>query len=174
MIFANVKALSIPEGVVEKITIDGRVLWQLIKAKYTNQIPISTDASGNIYNGKGYKERTYINNGKENANNYTDLSGFMPCKVGDVIRLQNMPLIATDGNNRLYFYTADKTLIAFAQCNSAWYMNTLFKGVKDADGNYIQLTIANQANLTTGCAYIRISAADITESSIVTINEEIT
>ena len=173
MDFSKVKALSISEGVVEKITCGGKVLWQVIKAKYTNQIPISTDANGNIYNGKGYKERYYMSNGTESANNTTDLTGFIPCKVGDVIRLKNMPFNVSVLNCRLTLFGENKNFISQYNVNSPWYMDTVMAGVKDANGNYIQWTVQNR-DTAVNCKYIRISAADITDESIVTINEEIT
>jgi hypothetical protein len=52
-------------------------------------------------------------------------------------------------------------------------MDTWFTGIKDESGNYACWTIASEANLTTGCAYVRITAISITDDSIVTINEPI-
>lgn len=138
----------------------------------TNQIPISTNASGNIYNGKGYKEKMYMSTGTERSNSATDLTGFIPCKIGDILRLQDMPFSTAVTSCRLTFFDADKKFLAQCNVDSTWWMDTRFAGVKDANGNYIKFTINNDATLT-GCAYVRISAADITESSIVTINEEI-
>ena len=139
----------------------------------TNQIPISTDANGNIYNNIGYKAKTYINNGVEKTNTETCLTGFIPCKVGDVIRLKNMPFNSTVNSCRLSFFDSDKTFISEAIVTSTYHMDTYHKGVKDSDGNYICWTIKDVTGYTTDCAFVRITAISITDESIVTINEEI-
>ena len=172
MIFANVKALSIPEGVVTKITSAGKVLWQLVKAKYTNQIPISTDANGNIYNGKGWKENTWVNGGNENFNWGTYVTGYIPCKIGDIVRLKNVKFDNTS-TLRLSFFDSNKNYIGQIVGNGTWNLDTMLKGEKDSSGNYIKWTITDIANISTNCAYIRITALMIDSTSIVTINQPI-
>lgn len=157
---------SVTGDIVVKIT-------AAIALACTNQIPISTDENGAIYNAVGYKTKMYCNNGNEGVSTANDLTGFIPCKVGDVIRMENMPFNTTVASCRVSFFKSDKSYISQAMITSTYYMDTVFGGVKDADGNYVQFTITDAANMTTGCAFIRISAADITESSILTVNEEI-
>jgi hypothetical protein len=50
MDFANLKSLTIPEGEVAEITCNGVTLWKAIT--FTNQVPISTDTDGSIFNGR--------------------------------------------------------------------------------------------------------------------------
>lgn len=152
----------------EEIGTQQVLLWKGVS--YTNQIPISTDANGNIYNGKGWKDATYDNNGNVGGNITTDLTGFIPCKAGDVIRLKNMPFNSTVAQCRLTLYTSDKSFIAQYIVGSSWYMDTELKGVKDSSGNYIQWTMQN---LSGTVGFIRITAISITADSVVTINEEI-
>lgn len=163
-------------GVINIPSVTGDVVITVkaaIALACVNQIPISTDANGAIYNGKGYKERTYCNNGNESTNNSNDLTGFIPCRIGDIIRLKNMPFGPAVSTSRLSFFKSDKSYIGQALSTSSYYLDTVFKGVKDADGNYIEFTIKEETNMTIDCAFVRISAADINDSSIVTINEEI-
>lgn len=56
---------------------------------YTNQIPISTDSSGAVYNGVGYKDGSRLNSsGVENtASGSYLLTGFIPYNYGDTIRV---------------------------------------------------------------------------------------
>lgn len=136
---------------------------------YTNQIPISTDASGAIYNGKGYKEKRYMNLGSEGNNDTTDLTGFIPIKPGDVLRLKNMPFAASVQQCRLTFFDTNKTYLTQYMGDSPWFMDTVLTGIKDDNGNYICWTISDDIEE----GFVRITAIDITDDSIVTINEPI-
>lgn len=166
---------------IRKYVVD-RLAWSDMKmgidaggnevTNYTNLLPLATDASGAVYNGKGYKVNAYDNNGTEAYNDRTCLTGFIPCKAGDVIRIKNMPFNTTVQQCRLSFYTADKTFIGQAMGNSTWFMDTEFVGIKDDAGNYISWSIKD-TSASTGCAYVRITAISITDDSIVTINEPI-
>lgn len=167
--FSGMKKLTIGGVDLVKLFIDGVQVWAM--KTFTNQIPISTDASGNVYNSKGFKENVLVSAGVEYNHTGKDTTGFIPCVVGNVIRLKNVAF-NNEQNCRLNFYKADKTYIGQAAGNSTYILNTSFKGVKDADGYYTQFTITSRTE-TTNCAFIRITANDINDSSIVTINEEI-
>ena len=141
---------------------------------YTNQIPISTDASGAVYNDKGYMaDRQAGTNGTEA--NFVGLccTGYIPCKVDDVIRMRNIEFNATHDKAAILFFKEDKTFIGTVLAKSSWYMDTKFVGSKDDSGNYTMFTIASIADVTAGCGYIRINAISITDDSIITINEPI-
>ena len=168
--FKNLKKLTIGGVELKQLFINGIQVWKAIS--YTNQIPISTDKSGNIYNGKGFKENTAILTGNEQSVNGKDSTGWIPCKVGDIIRLKNVDF-DNDNNCRLVFYKSDKTYINQVTGNATYILNTSFKGIKDSSGNYTQLTITSRSE-TTNCAYIRMTANDINANSIITINQEIT
>lgn len=175
MNFSIVKEIIIPEGIVTKITSGTQVLWQKVinVVNYTNQIPISTDESGNVFNGTGFMTSKYMNQGTVNENSTTCVTGFIPCVKGDVLRMKNMSFNTTVAQCRLTFFDVNKTYISQALVGSSWYMDTKFTGIKDDDGNYVCLTLADVSGMTTNMAYIRITAIDITEDSIVTINEPI-
>lgn len=57
---------------------------------YTNQIPLSVDASGAVYNGTGYKSGVYLNSaGEELSGSGVATSGYIPVKKGDIIRIKD-------------------------------------------------------------------------------------
>jgi len=146
----------------------------------TNQIPISTDTSGNVYNGTGYKAKTYINGGVESTNAAVCTTGFIPVKNGDIIRMQDMSFSTNDGNHRIVFYDSEKNYIAFIQANSAWYLGQMNATVDNA-GNCTDFTVNTSISATVSgasvslenTAFIRVCCANITDNSILTVNEEI-
>lgn len=174
----------------------------LVVANYTNQIPISTDTNGTIYNGKGYKEETRgSSSGAPSActggTNPPFFTGFIPCKKGDVIRLKNCYIHAHDGLNdfetiygtgsfgmRFGLYNSSKTKIAVESWgNLNGNSNTTnvvsnYTRVADSSGSpngkIYQFTIAYS-----NTAYIRLClAADVANGctpadAIVTVNQEI-
>lgn len=170
MDFSGFKRLIIDGIELKQLFINGIQVWKGVS--YTNQIPISTDTDGSIYNGKGYRTGYYDNNGNVGLNTTTDLSGFIPCKIGDVVRLKNVKYDGSNSSARLTFYKPDKTYIGQVTSNSSWIMNNIFKAETDASGNYVKITI-NSHTATTGCGFFRISANEINSSSIITVNEEI-
>ena len=140
--------------------------------KYTNQIPISLGDDGSVYNVKGYKENTrYSTSGKtEKTETGAYLTGWIPVKTGDVIRLQNVPVSknasAVTNQNNIVFANADKSSVwnkyGDGLTNSPDLTNQIFDG-----DNLIQFTIAGSAS------FIRITATYIGEDSVITKNEEI-
>lgn len=154
---------------------------------YTNQVPISTDASGNVYNSVGYKVGARSNSSGDivdlpGGSNPPFATGFIPCKQGDIIRLKNCYIHATpiDGDSykalygdvgpwglRFGLYKSDKSMLAVESWgNLAASDNKTDKvsnytrvpeGQKITDGMIYQFTIA-----CAGTAYIRlVLAADI-------------
>ena len=170
MDFSSFKKLTIGGIELKQLFINGIQVWKGVS--YKNWIPNSVDASGNIYNGNGFKANTYINNGNEGTSNGKYATGYIPCKIGDVIRFKNMTFTATNAS-RITFFDEDKKYISQCNGNSSYNMDTKFQGVKDSDGNYIQLNIVAVAGITAGAQWIRIHCPSITTDSIITINEEI-
>lgn len=70
---------------------------------YTNLVATSTDSSGNLFNGTGYKNGYRLNSsGDETANGSSTVSGFIQYNVGDIIRTKG----DVQGNPQAYIYIA--------------------------------------------------------------------
>lgn len=173
----NDGVIRIP-NVIADVTITAKAI---IALACTNQIPISTNADGSIYGvdtdgdgiPNGYKTKTYLNGSGLDSSDYTKSStGFIPVQVGDVIRMKNMGLVKTEGNDRIVFYDENKNFIKVVQGSSSWYIDGM-RGELDSDNiTYTKLTLTTFSDLS-GYAYIRICCGNITPESILTINEEI-
>lgn len=142
---------------------------------YTNQIPLAIDASDNPFNGgQGWKTgyRLSASGGSETAADGYECTGFIPAKIGDVLRVKNIDLTAENATN-IVFYDGSKTPIACNGTNKGTTL-TLFFSTSEGDG-VSSGTIGNSANLTfsTDVAFIRIGSQSITADSILTINEPI-
>lgn len=78
---------------------------------FINQIPLSTDSSGAIYNGGlGYKNGFRLSSSgaeKENASSF--VTGFIPVRGGDVIRFSGAYIAGEGGTLNNYMYKADRT-----------------------------------------------------------------
>jgi hypothetical protein len=85
---------------------------------YTNQIPISTDVSGNLFNTTGYKEGYRLNSsGAETAYSGSVVTGFMPFTLGQEI-IFNKFSGSESSNGGVYFYDSTHTLIASNKVNT--------------------------------------------------------
>jgi hypothetical protein len=155
---------------------------------FTNQIPISTDTDGTIYNGIGYKENMYLSNGVPGSRSGIDCSGFIPIGSGSsqsatgeqVVRMKNVTAI-NDTNFRIALYKSDKTLIE--QIYGSKFEDTYLTPIPyetDTDGNVVEFDLTaftahiRDYNGKGETAYIRICCPNIDENSIITVNEEIT
>lgn len=139
---------------------------------YTNQIPISTDTDGTVYNGMGYKENSYISSGTGTIATKSGycVTGFIPCSYKDVINFANITANTGDNYCRFNFYTADKTHI----CNGSLSSTGILKQVFGDDGNLSQITIVNWGSYDlSDVAYFRFCCAYLGEDSVITVNEEI-
>lgn len=87
--------------------------------EYINQIPISTDADGSIYNGVGFKTDTYLSAGNVGTRAGYVTTGFIPIPEAPtsalgqcVLYFKNLAPDLTDSSNRMALYTLDKTHVA--------------------------------------------------------------
>lgn len=145
---------------------------------YTNQLSLATDTDGSIYNGVGYASGYRLNSSgaaKGYAGSY--LTGFIPVKFGDVVRLKNVKWQngvssgLNSGNQRISFYNANKSHLGQA---NAIGLGGALAGVKDANGIWTQFTVKNwSGGNIANAAFFRLNCAGITSESIITVNEEI-
>ena len=147
------------------------------KAPYTNQIPLSTDASGALFeNGKGWKTgfKLQSGDGTENANSSYEVTGFIPCLPTDVFRIKNVRLDNT-GYDNICFYDANRNFLKAFAMNSKYNPMTQWQ-LEDLtiEGSISSITTSNITDAQKQqVAYLRLSAYVINDSSIITINEKI-
>lgn len=162
-----------------------------VQPAYTNQIPVSTDTDGSVYNGKGFKEDTRIEtSGATGTRTGIATTGFIPIGVGSantargeqVIYLANIDA-ALDSNTRIAFYKSDKTFIGLE------YAQNLKDAAADPGGvvklytlgedgfiNKMDFTALTSYYKNAGngeTAFFRIGAPGLDGDSIITVNEPI-
>lgn len=98
-----------------------------------NQIPVSTDVDGSIYNGSGYKTASRCTSSgavsaiaNTSAEKPPFVTGFIPCKQGDVIRLKNCYIHA--------FYGDGESAIGVTHGDGAWGLRSC---LYDSDKNFL-------------------------------------
>lgn len=130
---------------------------------YINQLPISTDADGNIYNGVGYKADTRWSGSQNAEAEYAGLylSGYIPVTYNDTVYLKNVNFVSGGTGNNCVQYFIEKGTV-----NSTHNYGSIDNAVYDDNGVLTQFTAT-----TTG--YIRITASGFDETSVITVNEPI-
>lgn len=107
-----------------------------------------------------------------------DITGYIPVKAYDVIRLKNVIWKKTlEGRNEyrgtIDLFTTDKEHSARGMTNSEGTISW-FKVILDSNSNdIIQFTIPKESEEQSAYAYVRICCQDINENSIITVNEDI-
>lgn len=135
---------------------------------YTNQLPISTDASGAVYNGKGFKENTYLSSGNEGSKTGIYTTGFIPCTVGDTLYFENVGLQSGQDAHRIAFYDSAKAYKMIFKTTS-----TSMGGFTYGDDGNIEKWTIPAGSSTNGTGFIRFCCGYLGEDSIVTANEPI-
>ena len=138
---------------------------------YTNQIPLSTDVSGEILNGVGYESGQLSMDGSV-ATGTSFVSGFIPVKKGDVIRVKD-PYSANFSTGLVFaLYNSSKA----TGSNIGRYINTMqgsaSYGAISISGNVLTWDTSNiNYYFWNNFAYLRVTTNSA--ASIVTVNEEI-
>ena len=167
--------INIP-SVTGEIVINAKAI---IALACTNQIPISTDVDGSIYNNTGYKKGVYLSssNGSETSRSNSYTTGFIPCEgnAKSTIRLKNVGFSTSSsstGYERVAIYDSNKQFLTmFNSASTAVAHNPVI----DDDGTWISFQIRSKTGDidTSGNLFIRISASYLGDDSIITVNEEI-
>lgn len=156
---------------------------------YINWIKRSVEADDTPYNGgQGWKTDTRLSSsGAESTSGAAamEVTGFIPFKRGDIIRFSGITMNANSANvSRCYFiqYDENKTML------KAWIVSGFSTDISagrvlvDADGNILQINTGDMVDesvsgattpIYTNAAYFRISADEINDDSIITINQKI-
>ena len=133
-----------------------------------NQIPISTNLHGTIYNTVGYKKDTYLSSsGEEAANEGYYTTGYIPAKLHDTIYLYYMDFASGNPYNRIQFFDENKVLIGSISTAAEKVLGFAF----DEGYSLTEFTVKSwkTADLT-DTAYIRLCGTFMDENSIITVN----
>lgn len=158
-------------------------IWKYgtIPAKYTNQVPLSTNEEGEIYNGVGYKNGYRWNSSQAEAVEQTGhpsvTTGLIPCSAGDTIYFSGLYLEGDTGGQNTYFYTSSGVQTTW--CTPYEFYNNTENANSFSPFNYNQsehrlysLTVPASVG-TDGSVKFTLMGTD-GANAIITVNEEIT
>lgn len=155
---------------IGELTLQGEVILP-----YTNQIPISTDTDGSIFNGVGWQSPARLNSSGAvtdvGTHGLSGVTGFIPLKDGDVLR-GSAGLVRYDGSGQqgFSFYDANKNFITRTIRDS--FMNNF---VPNEDNSFVYTHHDSwiEPLRTNPAKYVRCCFYGINENAIITVNEEI-
>lgn len=172
--FNTLKSLSIDGIVLKRLSINGVLSWEE-SSRYTNRVPVSIDENGNIFNGVGYQESLRLSSsGVTKEKNNSVVTGFIPVKGGDTVRIVGVNWSYASSSNYICAYDSSFTFLYAGTSAGGYYLSTMAESVT-FDGEMAIIKLAALDNI----AYIRFSSCgDDTKQAqgsemIVTINEEI-
>ena len=177
----DITSTAYADGVINIATVTGDIVITASakeeepETTYTNQIAVSIDKDGSVYNnGVGYKDGYRLNSsGAEAAEAGSSVTGFIPVKQQDIIRIKNIALTVGVNSSNQYIRVYDSEFAHIGGCktsamsDNAW----LFADVTtDSTTGYI-----TSFRLTNGLgdkpAYLRISANTFDSTAVITVNE---
>lgn len=190
--FTKIKKLTIGGVELKQLLINGIQVWKAIS--FTNQVPISTDTDGSIFNGVGYKENVRLSSSggiSSSAQNGSVTTGFIPwygdttylrmkgvhwVDVYDVVSIGHYYIIPYDANKKPM--GGGGQYISAAECVDG-NLNRIVTVTRDANG-VETVKFSETYGTSNTCLqafrnakYIRINAYGKGADMIVTINEEI-
>ena len=165
----DITATAVSGSTVHIASVTGNVVITAVAvAAYTNQIPISTDTDGSIFNGVGYEKGYRINSsGQPSPSESIYITGFIPVRSGDTVRFDEMGLVegsSTINGQRIAFYDANKATVA-----APYWKDT---GTNTFSGGLLVSMIVPTYNGKT-VAFARFGCGWIDSHSVITVNEEI-
>lgn len=188
MDFSKLKKLRISGIELKKLLINGILVWKNI----TNQVPISTDTDGSIFNKVGYKENVRLSSSggiSSSAQNGSVTTGFIPW-YGDstILRIKGVDWLNAPSKASGHYY------VVFYDANKKAHPTNAYLGLIEApptnaehiltvtrDENGVETFVFNKdygtsnalLNWVRSASFIRITAYGKGADMIVTINEEI-
>lgn len=182
------KELAIDGIKMVELFINGVKVWAM--KTFTNQVPISTDTDGSIFNGVGYIENKRLSSSggiSGSAQNGSVTTGFIPFPYGDatVVRLKGVEWLGATANygGHYYFnfYDSNRKFVNYQASGDIGNYAHIITMTRGADG--VETMSFNQEygttnvllqNIRNKAKFIRITAHGKGADMIVTINEEIT
>lgn len=163
----DVSASAVSGGNISIANVTGNIVITAVAEEVTveivNQIPLSTDTDGTIYNGIGYKTPARISSSGTIKSDVAGVSatGFIPAKKGNKVYLKGMYVEGDNtGYTQIRQYKADKSVIGTLVAPASY--------TDEGNGVY-SYTITDE-----DAAYIRVSVYKVMDGSeIVTINQPI-
>lgn len=151
---------------------------------YTNQIPISTDSDGSIFNGTGYKQNYRLNSSgivtdKASGDITTDcfVTGFIPVKGGDVIRFSGAYVEGVWGGANNWLYDSEKvkdTTLCFTPSSWAAHLDGAKAMFKASDYNEEEQRLYSiTLKDTVEAGYMRFTLIGNGADAVITVNETI-
>ena len=141
-----------------------------------NKLSTAIDESGNLYNGKGWKEDTRYSTSSQAEKSFTgyDLSGYIRVRMGDVVRFENMEFhdLSGDGGTSpqsgFLWYDENFAFMGNETANADKILSASWKPIYNENGDLIQITIPYWYEGT----YLRFCVGDFNENSVITINQK--
>lgn len=178
--FSQLKSITIPEGEVAQITVNGEIVW---KGGHTNLVPLSMTEDGKtIYNGgKGYKDGYRVRSGGgEGEFASASCTGYIPIKAGDVVRWKGVTLVRGGADNAINVFDSSYTNIGQVVQNSdpgygifaeSAYVNYNWRSVTESPYGVLNWVVPPNASI----AFMRLTGRTMGDGKnlIVTVNEEI-
>lgn len=169
----DITSTAYADGVITigAVTGDVEIIAQAtMQLSVTNQLPISTDANGNIYNGKGWKENTYLSSGNDGTRTGIYATGFIPIipnQYGTAFfYCKNVGMTSGQSNHRIAIYNADKSYRDTVNTTATGNWFTF-----GSDGN-VSVIQVNSNKFEPG-GFIRICCGYLGTDSIITSGEPI-
>ena len=175
----DITSTAYSDGGISIASVTGDIVITAVATKivsYTNQVPISTDADGNVYNGTGYKDGYRINSsGAEAELSGFTATGFIPFTKGQTIRIGGEGITYAEYGCMLMFYDAAKTYISNSGIAYDKVGNTTYGTWTTEETSVFCLDpLDTYPNTLSGInGYIRISAKGSGANLIVTLDEKI-
>ena len=163
----TIKVVRIGRGASREV----EMTWY--EVAYTNVIRTAVDVDGStIYNGKGYKENIRLSgsSGQFRDNTGSDCTGYIKTPVGEKFTVYMKNITANTKDNYGFVVNLHTAPGTASSDGFDYATNTSYYSlVCDDNGNAIQFTVsADKAH-----GYMVISAVNIDDNSIITINEPI-
>lgn len=180
MDFSSVKSMTIPEGNVKAISINGVVVWggnNSVEPSYIDQLSNSQEIDSDAkYNGCGYKTGYYLtSSGTFEASGKTTewLTGCIPYTIDKSIYIKGVSF-TTASHDRMYFFSDKATRVAPSINGGTTNLVTYFS-IEQLGDNYYKLTPISGSGLPNTAQWVRMSFTTGSPASvIITVDEEIT
>lgn len=170
----TLKTLTVDGVEMTSLSINGALVWEA-PPSYKNRVPISIDTDGSVFNGCGYQEDMRLNSsGAIKTKNNSVVTGFIPAKGGDVVRIAGVNWAYSSSANYICAYDSAFAHIGAGTSAGSVYATKIWDSIT-ADGEMGIVQLTPLGNI----AYIRVSSVgddtkqQLGSEMIVTINEEI-